>query len=210
MLLVGSPILADKRYPVLKQASVELDKVAGHFAAAQKLVIAGKDATPQAYLASNPGRFRLLHFATHGTSNTVLEDPLDTAIVLSPAQGSPSSAAEGEPTYLLSGKDILKAPLHADLVVISACYGLGREYSGEGLVGLEWAFMRAGAHQVIAAHWEVDDASGPQIMDDFYGAYTKNTSTVEALRDAKLKMLHSAGVHRHPYYWASLQLYTGS
>jgi CHAT domain-containing protein len=211
MLLFGAPILADKQYPVLKQAPAELQKVASYFGADQEVVAAGKDATPQRYIYSNPGRFRLLHFATHGTSSTVLQNPLDSAIVLSPNQSnSASSSADPERTYLLSGMDIMKTPLHADLVVISACYGLGREYSGEGLVGLEWAFMRAGAHQVIAAHWEVDDASGPQLMDDFYREYTHGKSTADALRDAKLKMLHSPDVHRHPYYWASLQLYTGS
>lgn len=38
-------------------------------------------------------------------------------------------------------------------------------YTGEGLVGLYWAFLRAGAHIVVAALWEVDDASTPQCRD---------------------------------------------
>jgi len=43
-----------------------------------------------------------------------------------------------------------------------------RAYSGEGLVGLSWAFLRAGAHNVVAALWEVSDASTPQLMDRLY------------------------------------------
>jgi CHAT domain-containing protein/tetratricopeptide (TPR) repeat protein len=210
LLLVGAPLLADKQFPVLKHAPAEMEKVAAHFPTAQEFVISGKDATPAAYLASNPGQFRYVHFVTHGTSSTVLENPLDSAIILSPAQGVAASTADPEASYHLYGKDIMKTPLHADLVIVSACYGMGREYSGEGLVGLAWAFLRAGAHQVIAALWEVDDASSPQLMDDFYAEYTHGKSAAEALRDAKLRMLHSNGFHKRPYYWASLQLYTGS
>jgi len=66
-------------------------------------------------------------------------------------------------------RDIVQHPLHADLVMISACYGGGeRAYSGEGLVGLAWAFLRAGAHNVIAGLWPVTDASTEQLMDRFY------------------------------------------
>jgi CHAT domain-containing protein len=208
LLLVGAPLLADKQFPVLKHAPAEMEKVAAHFPAAREFVVSGKDATPAAYLNSQPGQFRLIHFVTHGTSSTVLENPLDSAIILS--SGSAASAADLEGSYHLYGKDIMKTPLHADLVTVSACYGLGREYSGEGLVGLAWAFLRAGAHQVTAALWEVDDASTPQLMDDFYGEYTHGKSAADALRDAKLRMLHSNDFHKRPYYWASLQLYTGS
>jgi CHAT domain-containing protein len=210
LLVLGAPLLADKQFPVLQYASAEMEKVAAHFAAQREAVISGKDATPAAYLASHPGQYRYIHLVTHGTSSTVTENPLDAAIILSPVPGNTASAADPGGSYRLYGKDIMKTPLQADLVIISACYGTGREYSGEGLVGLAWAFLRAGAHQVIAALWEVDDASMPQLMDDFYGEYTHDKSATEALRDAKLRMLHSNDFHKRPYYWASLQLYTGS
>jgi len=32
-------------------------------------------------------------------------------------------------------------------------------YTGEGLVGLSWAFLRAGAHNVIAALWQASDSA---------------------------------------------------
>jgi CHAT domain-containing protein len=210
LLLLGAPLLADKQFPVLVYAPAEMQEVAAHFPATREAVISGKDATPGAYLASHPGEFRSIHLVTHGTSSTVLENPLDSAIILSPVPGGAAPAADPEGSYRLYGKDIMKTPLHADLVIISACYGMGREYSGEGLVGLAWAFLRAGAHQVIAALWEVDDASMPQLMDDFYREYTRGKSAADALRDAKLRMLHSSDFHKRPYYWASLQVYTGS
>jgi CHAT domain-containing protein len=208
LLLMGAPVFVDKQFPVLKQAPAEMKQIAGHFPAAEETVIPGKEATPAAYLASRPEQFRYLHFVTHGTTSTVLEDPLDSAIILSPDHNSVSDA-DPEGSYHLYGKAIMDKPLRAELVTVSACYGLGREYSGEGLVGLAWAFMRAGAHQVVAALWEVDDAATPQLMDTFYGELTQGKSAAEALRDAKLKLLHSTDFNR-PYYWASLQLYSGS
>jgi len=135
---------------------------------------------------------------THGTASDT--NPLDSAIILSPSGGG----------YKLYARDIIKTPIHPELVTISACYSAGtRQYSGEGLVGLAWAFMRVGAHQVVAALWEVNDASTANLMDQFYSALTKGKSAAEALRDGKLAMLHSTGPRRRPYYWASLQLYAG-
>ncbi|HEY6306354.1 MAG TPA: CHAT domain-containing protein, partial [Candidatus Angelobacter sp.] len=200
LLLVGAPIPADNSLPVLKHAVEEMDRVRSHFPIDRETIISGKDAVPQAYRASNPGQYRLIHIDAHSLPSDL--SPLDSYIVLSPAADN---------SYKLYAHEIEGAPLHADLVTISACYSAGsRWYQGEGIVGLGWAFLRAGAHQVVASLWAVDDASTPQLMDDFYGELSRGKSPGEALRDAKLNMLHSGGQRSKPYYWASLQLYTGS
>jgi CHAT domain-containing protein len=96
-------------------------------------------------------------------------------------------------------------------VTISTCYGSGsRGYSGEGLVGLSWAFLREGAHNVIGALWEVSDLSTPGLMDELYAGLKKGKSPETALRAAKLSMLHHGGSFARPFYWAPFQLYTGS
>jgi CHAT domain-containing protein len=77
-------------------------------------------------------------------------------------------------------------------------------------VGLSWAFLRAGAHNVIGALWEVSDASTPRLMDQLYDELKKGRSPEAALRSAKLSLLHSDGVFRKPFYWAPFQLYTGT
>jgi CHAT domain-containing protein len=129
--------------------------------------------------------------------------PLDSAIVLS------KSPVETD-SFKLYARDIVQHPMHADLVIISSCYGAGsRAYSGEGLVGLAWAFLRAGAHNVIASLWEVTDASTEQLMDRFYDELDKGASPDAALRAAKLSLLHGSAFH-NPFYWAPFQLYTGS
>lgn len=105
----------------------------------------------------------------------------------------------------------MKQPLRAELVTISACYGAGnRAYSGEGLVGLSWAFLRAGAHNVVAALWEVSDTSTPELMDAMYSGLQSGKDPATALRLAKLKMLRSDTIYRRPFYWGAFQLYSGS
>jgi CHAT domain-containing protein len=197
LLLMGAPEEVNPEFPPLKHAGDEIASVRSHFAAPTEKVISGADATPEAYKASNPELYRFIHFVTHGIANE--KAPLESAIVLS---GNSAS-------YKLYARDIIATPLRADLVTISACYGAGRRwYVSQGVVGLGWAFMHAGAHQVIAALWEVDDASTPKLMDDFYSALHQGKTAADALRLAKLNLLNSDNLHRRPYYWGSLQLYT--
>jgi CHAT domain-containing protein len=202
LLLMGAAVQADPHFPVLPHAPEEMQSVSKHFDAAEVKSFSGPDATPRAYISSSPGDYKYIYLATHGTSNAV--EPLKSAIILSP---------DSHGAFKLLASDIMdkKLRLNADLVTISACEGAGTNVQSlEGLQGLEWAFMRAGAHQVVAALWEVDDAVTPRLVDDFYGEINKHKSTAEALRSAKLAMLHSNSFHSRPYYWASLQLYTGS
>jgi CHAT domain-containing protein/Tfp pilus assembly protein PilF len=198
MLLIGAPVKADDQFPVLTHADEEIKRVAAHFSNAGEKVISGQDATPASYRRFDPGTFRLIHFVTHGTASKT--SPLDSAIILSP---------QLDKAFKLYARDIMQVPLNADVVTISACYGAGtRTYSGEGLVGLAWGFLRAGAHQVIAGLWQVDDRATPELMDDFYGNLA-HESAPAALREAKLRMLAKGGVYGRPYYWGSLQVYTG-
>lgn len=201
LLVIGAPVEVNKKdFPALPHAMDEIQGIEPHFNPARETVISGKDATPQAYLQSHPEQYRVIHFVTHGTANE--QHPLDSAIVLSPGPQN---------SYMLYAGEIMKKPIHADLVTISACYGAGlRWYLSESTVGLGWAFIRAGAHHVIAALWEVDDEGTPEFMDHFYSQLSGGKTCAEALRAVKLEMIHQQGPHRHPYFWASLELYAGS
>jgi CHAT domain-containing protein len=205
LLLFGNPKEANPEFPPLLQAPKEMKKVEAYFAEPRRAVLEGERATPSAYLKSNPERFSYVHFATHGTASRTR--PLESAVVLSKDQS-------GE-TYKLYARDIVTQHLQAELVTISACYGSGRRaYSGEGLVGLSWAFVRAGAHNVIGALWEVADApTTPELMDALYHELGAGKDPAAALRSAKLSLLrstNSSNVFRKPFYWASFQLYAGS
>lgn len=221
LLLIGDSVAPSREYPELPRAGQQMANVAKHFPATQEQIYQQTQATPAAYLASNPEKFSYIHFVAHGTASRL--SPLDSAIVL-------SKDAAGTDSFKLYARDIVQNSvqnsvqssvqngvqnsaqhrLHADLVTISACYSAGeRAYSGEGLVGLAWAFLRAGAHNVIAGLWDVTDASTEQLMDRFYDELEKGSTPDAALRAAKLSLLRGSQFH-NPFYWAPFQLYTGS
>jgi CHAT domain-containing protein/Tfp pilus assembly protein PilF len=202
LLLIGDAVSPNADYSELPKAGLEIENIEKHFVPAGREVLTRAQATAPAYLASAPEQFAYIHFVAHGTASR--SSPLDSAVIL-------SKSSPAEDSFKLYARDIIRHPLHAELVTISTCYGAGaRAYTGEGLVGLSWAFRRAGAHNVIGALWEVSDASTPRLMDQLYDELKKGRSPEAALRSAKLSLLHSEGVFRKPFYWAPFQLYTGT
>jgi len=198
LLLIGAPVSPAADFPDLPQAAAEMDRIESHFPSADRVVIEHDRATPAAYLDSHPEQFDFIHFVAHGIASRT--DPLDSAVILT---------REGD-AYKLYARDIVREPIHADMVIISACHGAGeRTFTGEGLVGLSWAFLRAGAQHVVSALWEVDDNSTPELMDRLYAEISQGTAPDSALRDAKLALLHSGTVYQKPFYWAPFELYRG-
>jgi CHAT domain-containing protein/outer membrane protein assembly factor BamD (BamD/ComL family) len=202
LLLFGDPVSPAAEYENLPNAPAEIDSIQRHFAPDRRTVETRAAAVPAAYSANRPDRFSYIHFVAHGTASRL--SPLDSAVVLSAPPGHSDS-------FKLYARDIVHQPLHARLVTISACYGSGlRAYAGEGLVGLSWAFLRAGAHNVIGALWEVNDASTSLLMDRLYTELNAGNRPDAALRTAKLSLIHSQGIYRKPLYWGAFQLYAGS
>jgi CHAT domain-containing protein/Flp pilus assembly protein TadD len=201
LLIVGNSVAPNHEYRELPHAAEQMKSVESHFSAAKK-ILSRENATPSAYLASSPEKFSHIHFVAHGKANQL--SPLDSEIELSRDSAQDDS-------FKLYAREIVdyskKNPLQAELVTISACYSAGdNPYSGEGLVGLSWAFIRAGARNVAAALWEVSNASTVQLMDKFYDELEKGASPDDALRTAKLSLLRGKEYH-NPFYWASFQLY---
>ena len=202
LLLMGNPVASGTAFANLPHAAAEMESIGRRFPANDRKILTQAAAMPAAYSMSRPEQFSYIHFVAHGTASQL--SPLDSAVVLSPSRENPDN-------YKLYARDIVRQPIHADLVTISACVGSGvRSYAGEGLVGLSWAFLRAGSHNVIGALWDVDDASTPELMDELYRGLRSGNGPDTALRNAKLMLIHSDGVYRKPLYWAAFQLYAGS
>lgn len=201
LLLLGNALSPGPDYPDLPNAATEMQHIRQHFAAKDEAVLDGGRATAAAYLASAPQQYSYIDFVAHGIASET--DPLDSAIILSRNGGT-------EDSFRLYAREIIRHPIDAQLVTISACYGGGtRSYAGEGLVGLSWAFLRAGAHNVIGALWEVSDDSTPRLMDSLYQGLEDGLPPGAALRQAKLSLLHSQGDFRRPFFWGPFQIYTG-
>lgn len=192
-LIMGDVPRQGAEFPHLARAAQEIERVAQHFDPRRRRVITGEDATASAYLTADLQRVSCVHLVAHGTAS--LHSPLESSVIL--AKGG-----------RLTGHEIIKVPLKAELVTVASCNSAGRRsYAGEGLVGLGWAFLDAGARRVVAAQWEVDDTVTPTLMDDMYGALADGDDPAAALRKAKLALLHSKSVYDHPVYWAPFILY---
>ncbi|MGO9113625.1 MAG: CHAT domain-containing protein, partial [Thermoguttaceae bacterium] len=78
------------------------------------------------------------------------------------------------------------------LVVLSACEtGLGKSAGGEGVLGLQRSFQAAGARNVVASLWPVDDKATAALMTVFYTKLWKeHKSPIDALREAQLYIYH--------------------
>jgi CHAT domain-containing protein len=199
ILLIGDPLPSGPEFPRLAHAAREIARISDQFAPDARTVYSGAQADRHAYLGSDAARYAFIHFAAHGIANR--EAPLESAVVLSPT---------GDASKLYA-RDILRIPIRADLVTISACSGAGsRTYAGEGLVGLTWAFLTSGASNVIAALWNVDDASTAALMEDLYARLARGDAPAEALRRSQLTLVKSSSAYRKPFYWAPFLTYTRS
>jgi CHAT domain-containing protein/tetratricopeptide (TPR) repeat protein len=80
-----------------------------------------------------------------------------------------------------------------ELVTLSACEtGLGKTASGEGVLGLQRAFQIAGARNVVASLWKVDDQGTAALMRLFYyKLWAEKKSPAIALREAQLAILRN-------------------
>lgn len=145
---------------------------------------------------NNIADFDILHLAMHAFINDSL--PAFSSLVFTPKQNNADSTPD-----LINTADIYNLKLKAKLTVLSACNtGTGKLLKGEGIMSLARGFLFAGCPSIIMSLWEVEDASGTQIMTSFYKNLKKGKSKDEALRDAKLEYLQSVNSRRaHPHYW---------
>lgn len=143
------------------------------------------------------GRPSVLHLATHVVSGA--DDERSGRIVL-------SLSDEGSPEFLgpsvIAGMDA-----RAGLVVMSGCSsGSGSIVPGEGLMGLTRAWLRAGAHGVVATLWPAKDSSGEMLSALYRGLRRDGTGRMtpeRALQAAQLEMLRSGTWRAQPEHWAA-------
>jgi CHAT domain-containing protein len=146
--------------------------------------------------AREQGRFGEM---LHGPRGAEMHPALRCGLALAGANRA-TRAGAGDPlsgnrddSGILTAEEIGTQNLEGvQLVVLSACEsGLGKQVSGEGLLGLQRAFQSAGARNVVASLWPVDDQATSALMTLFYTKLWKeNKPPLEALREAQLYIYH--------------------
>ncbi len=93
------------------------------------------------------------------------------------------------------------------LIFLSACEtASGKLISGEGVMSLSRAFSAAGCSNVVTSLWRAEDYATAYISSKFYAYVKQGNNFPEALRKAKLSLLHDgryAQFHA-PQYWSHL------
>ncbi len=173
-------------------ARLEVRALAREQAGARALV--GRRAS-EAALRRLAGDSGYVHLAGHGRFDA--DDPLASAILLAPGEGH-----DGR----LSAAEVLGLELQARLVVLSACQtgvgGLGR---GAEVVGMNRAFLAAGAGGVVSSLWRVGDAASAVLMKRFYRTLRRQPPLAALQRAQALVRRY----YPHPAHWAGFFL-TGS
>ncbi len=180
-LVVGDPDLSgDPEYvwKPLPAARLEASEVAGLLGISPSRVLTGSLAQRSSVLAglSRYGESDLIYMATHGLANSV--NPMDGSFL----------ALGGGHLY---GRDLRSVRFEHmgarhPLVVMSACQSaLGRTFQG-GAYGMARAWILAGAAQVAASLWNVDDQATRLLMTGFAEYLTFGHTPEQAMRRAQI------------------------
>lgn len=178
----------------------EAEAIAALAPAGQVWIGLGAAASRDAVFSGALRDYRVLHFATHAVADT--RHPELSGLMLSQVD------AEGRPREGFLGlSDIYGLDLDADLVVLSGCRtALGKEVSGEGLLGLTRGFQYAGVPRVVASLWRVQDRATAELMTRFYRAMWRDHMTPAAALRAAQRSLRREPRTRDPYSWAGFVL----
>ena len=185
--------------------SVDEVEAIGRIFGDRTTVLIGSEATERT-LVSTISQYDIVHLATYGILNK--HNPLFSFVELNAGGG-------GDDDGRLEVHEVFGLDLNAHLVVLSACQtGLGSGAladvpAGDDWVGLVRAFLYAGASNVLATIWPVEDRATAQLMEEFYGHLESGSSPSEAMTLAKRASLSSRNT-AHPFYWAGFVMVGGS
>jgi CHAT domain-containing protein len=174
---------------------------------------------------SDSATAREILLSTHGLFNP--HNPLYSYLVVSPT-------AENKDGKLFA-HEVFSLPLHANIVVLSACETLlpsladmkgqikavrGADddtpvkltndqlkelTAGDEVVGLTRAFISAGSSSVLSSLWSVPSGSTADLMVSFYKYREEGRDKAQALRAAQLEVMNTTG-WTQPWHWAAFNL----
>lgn len=221
--LLGFPDYGGAGIAALPGTKVEVEGIAKILKASGfQLNLLTQSAATETKLKSLKGP-ALLHIATHGyfledveksasTFGIAMENANDnpllrSGILLAGAARSVNAAGalpnlSSNDNGVLTAYEAMNMNLEGTrLIVLSACEtGLGEVKAGEGVYGLQRAFLVAGADALIMSLWKVDDEATQQLMKNFYTNWIKLGNKQKAFKQAQLQLMTK---YKDPYFWGA-------
>jgi len=181
-------------FPRLKETSVlakRLDKIFNN----KVDVLEGMSASYANLKRHELNNYKYLVFATHGILDNRVPGIREPALVLTQV-GNP----EDEDGFLTMS-EVMDLRLNAECCALTACEtGLGRNITGEGVMGLGRAFQYAGSKSVLVSLWSVAEQSTTKLAERFFYYLKIGKKNQEALKLARADIRREG--YEHPYYWA--------
>ncbi len=149
-----------------------------------------------------------VHVATHGVMNA--RNPMFSRIELARVTTTERLDDDGR----LEVHELLLMSVKAPLVFLSGCEtGAGNAWSTEFVLGEDYAtlaqaFLYAGARDVIATLWRIDDEGAAAFAELFY-RHLSTHPPADAISAAQRDMRRHPKFS-HPYYWAGYTLTGGN
>ena len=165
------------------------------FAAAATSLIGEQASEAELKARLSRERIDLLHVAAHALVHET--DPRRSSLVLAPG----ASDEDGLMTY----REITELELPGTVVILTACRSAagGPYLEGAGITGLADAFLRAGARQVVASLWPLQDEDAARLGIEFSRNLREGLDSATALARAQ-RRLREAGFSERA--WAGLVL----
>lgn len=160
------------------------------------------DGATEARLRKALREARIVHAATHGILNSL--NPMFSRLEVARV----SEAGEDDGRFEVH--EIVGLPVRASLVFLSGCEtGAGSRWTttfgaGEDYTTLARAFLYAGAANVVATLWRVEDEGAAAFAEAFYRRL-EASGPVEALAAAQRQMMDDP-TYSARYYWAAYRV----
>jgi len=220
---VASSNTSPKKVPQLPGTEIEVNELNAYLQQQgwNSNAYMGLEATEkQIKLLDNP---RVFHIATHGFFRPETEETEEEKLLQHNAGASKNPLLRtglmlvgagdilSKTTYnyniedgILTAYEAMNLSLdNTDLVVLSACEtGLGAVTAGEGVYGLQRAFIVAGAKTLIMSMFKVDDIATQKLMVNFYQKWIETGNKRQSFVDAK-KELRNNPEFKEPIYWGA-------
>ncbi len=218
--LFGFPDYGSEKIPELPATKTEVDNInkvlkTSGYQVSEYI----QDQATEANLKSAK-KLSILHIATHGyflqdvekTSWPIgvhADNAKDNVLLRSGLMLTGASEADQHSVSLDSSSNGIITSYEAmnldlkgtSLVVLSACEtGLGEIKAGEGVYGLQRAFLVAGAEALIMSLWKVSDAPTQELMNNFYANWIKSGDKQKAFKQAQLQLMTK---FKEPFYWGA-------
>ena len=143
----------------------------------EQTILNGKKATPEQFLSEEILLHSIIHFSTHGWFPVSGQSPYNHSyLLLSDGKQLPFKdeiIAQDSPDWngiLTPGKIVESGiNLKGSHISLMACIsGLAKEGIGGDALGLDWAFLQAGAASLISTHWHISAAAAEKFFTAFY------------------------------------------